>query len=935
MNRTQLARIGIGIGIGALLAWLAWLTLGGEDRIAPAAPPRDTRIEDTPREAAAATATAEAEAGSNDAMRERAGANPVVDETAELAIAGRVIDVAGEPLAGVRVIARRIATVGEGEVGRTSSDRDGRFAVRVADAAIEHELEFSREDRVPHVRGGLIAGDEPLVVLRPARRVDVLVVAAADGSPIEGASITLGIDVDSRAPRTDASGHAQVPVEGDLAVADVGAIGFRGATILLEVARDEEQEPVRVELEARPKDPRIHVRAIDAASSRPLPALSVAASPPIACEAVGGGIFLVPAHTAFGRRRARVVAPGYRVGHVDATPPQGESARAAYELSLEPAVALRGRVMAGGKPVAGARFAAAFGRLGTDLKFDAQVPTTHLEATSDDAGAFLTSHVFAADSEATLAIHAAGFGSVALPVRLPSIQEMQAMHATPIGDAGERVLDLGAIELPPGREIAGRVVAAEDQSPVAGAKVSALSPLIGAATVTARTAADGRFTLRRLSSHHVVLHVLADGFRESRRRLAEATATELEVVLERGESLRGVVVDSLGAPLPGAVVEVESRRTVSPSERLELDDHGWTVARARCGADGRFAISGLSSPPWQLQIRHGPAAKQLRLDAPPASGELTITLVARAEIIARIATEGGVPLPTRIEVHHFARIDGVLRRTSAVSTGLGGNLVRIDAVEAGEELAFELRAPGFGTARVEPLELRAGETRVIDVVLPPQSSLRGALRASGSLAPLELVRSSVVVSGHETFQDELASPCDGDGNFAFEGVDDGTPLPLHAEIVVRCAGGPESRIRVAVRPDVVTLGRGEDRRLDLEFDPPRGAPVAITLDAASYRAARATPDDVAIQDDRSWLGLEDESGAIAHRVPLRHADGAPRLEFPVVPEGRYRLRIEIEFDLARTTITRSPRANPATIEVTHDGPNHYSVLLEPENDEAR
>ena len=168
----------------------------------------------------------------------------------------------------------------------------------------------------------------------------------------------------------------------------------------------------------------------------------------------------------------------------------------------------------------------------------------------------------------------------------------------------------------------GRVVAAEDRAPLAGAEVALDSP--SGEQARALTGPDGIFQLRGRG----FARAQADGFAPAIFHLSgghERAADAFEVLLQRAAGLVARVRDRSGTPIPGARVTLRTSQvhmilpeTLHLFGRLELPVHpSWTK---KTDGDGRCSIEDLPpSVPLALELHvegsPPPAASHLVLEA--------------------------------------------------------------------------------------------------------------------------------------------------------------------------------------------------------------------------------------------------------------------------------------------------------------------------------
>lgn len=173
---------------------------------------------------------------------------------------------------------------------------------------------------------------------------------------------------------------------------------------------------------------------------------------------------------------------------------------------------------------------------------------------------------------------APGFATRVIPVRLSS---------------GEDV-SLGAVRLSPVGSIHGRVVDERTGAPVPGAVVEAvdpdayfpLRPGAPSAFRGARSNPEGTFVLSDLRPGRVELRVDHPGFCSARLE-AWVGAGDVRIALDAGGTIRGVLVDRVDSPVPGARITL-----VGAGVRREL------VTSPR----GGFAAGGLSEGEYELRL---------------------------------------------------------------------------------------------------------------------------------------------------------------------------------------------------------------------------------------------------------------------------------------------------------------------------------------------
>jgi protocatechuate 3,4-dioxygenase beta subunit len=217
--------------------------------------------------------------------------------------------------------------------------------------------------------------------------------------------------------------------------------------------------------------------------------------------------------------------------------------------------------------------------------------------------------------------------------------------------------------------VRGRVVDAQG-APVPDARVRAssgssmsfLGEVMGDAG--AMTATDGSYVLFDVdpTGEKVTVWAAADGFVSGKTKdvavAVGGSATAPDLVLSRGATIRGVVLDASGRPAAGARVEVSTHRDDGdPMESMRDMMRGGTGRAVRTGADGSFVVPTVAAGTTTLtataegaaaarrtvkvEAEKDPARVELRLKA---SGRVTGTVVdaqGKAVANASVGVEGG------------------------------------------------------------------------------------------------------------------------------------------------------------------------------------------------------------------------------------------------------------------------------------------------------
>ncbi len=308
------------------------------------------------------------------------------------------------------------------------------------------------------------------------------------------------------------------------------------------------------------------------------------------------------------------------------------------------------------------------------------------------------------------------------------------------------------VELTAGLTITGRVVAAKDGAPVAGASVFVFAGMgdfeMGGAP-KATTDADGRFSLpgispegnRGLGSVEVAmeaagggarrtrpsatLHVQARGFVQTKKTTVELVAGEdpkgIEIRLDPAARVTGRVVDPAGKGVEGA--EVKATKSFSPRAG-EGDVMDWFLMMGgdggvKTGPDGAFALeSVVPGPKVKVAASHEDFAKATSVPFEARAGaetkDLTLTLTRGGRIVAQVLGPTGQPLEGATL---FARrVSAWEERLEAARKG-GDAAAAREAAREGEEGEMDL-AEMMGGGENRP-QTSDGQGRAVFARLPP------------------------------------------------------------------------------------------------------------------------------------------------------------------------------------------------------------------------
>ncbi len=457
------------------------------------------------------------------------------------------------------------------------------------------------------------------------------------------------------------------------------------------------------------------------------------------------------------------------------------------DLRLRRPATVRGRVLLGEQPVAGATLRVAV-------------------AESHSLAGTLSSYELPAGVS-----DAAGNFELALPPgRLRLIAKGRgdregASDELVLGDGTARegvVLQLGG-ERRAGAELRGAVRGPAGQPLVAMVEVY----IEGGQSRAVKTEADGSFRLGALPAGTLRVRAAARGYgsRETKVTLVDGEISQLEIVLGGGGGLRGKVVDSGGQPVAGATVLL-----IKGSLRSQLLSE----------ADGTFQVDrpellGDDATVQALSLQYADSEVAVAVH----EGEVTLTLRQGGEIRGVVQDHEGKPVPGSIvSVQGWAPID---------PDPFSPQFVRPDRV-ANEEASFQLgplrpgryrlrgEAPGRSAKLVDDVVVSSGqltdnvvirlgvggtvEGQVRDTEGQPVASARVMVWEPGAVLPPKMDRS------------------DGEGRYQIRGVSPGrlSIRVQHEEYLTAMESGVEVQEEQVTTRDLSVRKRAEGERFSFQ-----------------------------------------------------------------------------------------------------------------------
>jgi hypothetical protein len=708
------AAVALAVLIGAV-AWTARSTGDQVEGTASAAAPVAGGLEGPDRSLPNLVAEPEREpVAAAEAPAEPHGPQEVVEEPRS-AVRGRVRDSEGRPIAGAAVAATASSLA---DLNWSFGTEDEPFAEIPSDAKGEFELPLAparAADLAISAPGfGTArfarrrAGDVVDVVLDPGGSLAGRIVARDGSGPVSGAAVLVRATENSA--HNPALASATSDERGEYRIDDLGARDYWvsaaakgcGATALETVTvraaeRTVKDFEVQVGIEVR-----IRGRVLDALDRAPI-AGAVVYRGDDRTTSDGRGEFDLPVVVPSTAKSAsaNVRAAGRQVG--EASVPLSEAAEREVEVLLERAWAVRGRVSTpDGRPVRGAQV-----RL--------QATSTATPATRSSEDGYFEIGGLRPGARYALQIVADGFAS--------AVYDLPALESEPVAP-----VELGDVVLAAPSSLSGRIVdergspwsdcpielAGEnaDRSRFAADRVPGIDSRIGKRS--GKTDSDGRFVFGELARGEYVVRARVAGRPRLLERpvsVGEADSAEIEIVVPRGLTVAGRVVDPEGLPVAGVFVRIDS--LASPAELL---------GSASTSSDGAFEVAGLEPGSCELSTAFSGVA--------PAAARARLTH-------ARMRVEAGA-VPFDVVLPLSAEIRG--RVTGAGGTALAGATVLAFADAPGAEANARTNASGEFR-----LVVRAGATYRLRLLMPGSKlAALGPEAAAASRAMLEGVAAGTV-----------------------------------------------------------------------------------------------------------------------------------------------------------------------------------------------
>lgn len=294
------------------------------------------------------------------------------------------------------------------------------------------------------------------------------------------------------------------------------------------------------------------------------------------------------------------------------------------------------------------------------------------------------------------------------------------------------------LTLAPGAPLTGRIVAAANGAPIAGAEVTiteggttadGISNPINLILATRITDADGAFAPVIVPRNRAAtISVRAERREDTEGSLWVPKTGDLDAItvgVEPGGSLSGVVRDPDGRPIPGARVGVVTRQSVSPTGESSMDNTGPRLP-ADSDADGAFRIDGLklgvewylvaNAKEWTSSLATGPVL--LTAERPEVPQDVVVRAPGRLDVLVVDADGRPVEHATVVWEHGGMVFDGLSKR---VEPGRH----RFDDLGPCV-IPLTVTAPGFAPS-TQYVEMHESERRELVVRMVPPVEIRGTV----------------------------------------------------------------------------------------------------------------------------------------------------------------------------------------------------------------
>jgi protocatechuate 3,4-dioxygenase beta subunit len=295
-----------------------------------------------------------------------------------------------------------------------------------------------------------------------------------------------------------------------------------------------------------------------------------------------------------------------------------------------------------------------------------------------------------------------------------------------------------------------------------------------------QTRPDGTFVLVGLAASRYTLHVnpmnrggAGRGARAVQLADVAVGRTDVEVVLEAGLAIEGVLLDPRNQPLAQAYVQARAQqRQEQPSGRGVRFGGG---QGAMTDGEGRFRIEGLAPGTYRLTLQRTQDGQRYLLPADEVpAGTLGLRLTAREgeRVAGRVEDESGRPLSGAVVTVHVPQSQSVSAASQADGTFV------VTGLEPG---TCNVTVHAKGYVRQTVADVGTGTTTV-RVVMRPGLSVSGKLVDSAD-KPLASANLSLTHASEQGVQQSART--DTEGRFAADGL---VPGEYQVTVMVREGG---------------------------------------------------------------------------------------------------------------------------------------------------
>ncbi|MFH0945745.1 MAG: sigma-70 family RNA polymerase sigma factor [Planctomycetota bacterium] len=788
---------------------------------------------------------------------ERVALTGTVQGDLESAISCRVIDPSGEPVGHALAMGRTDRNEPWLEMGR--ADSAGLVRIEWDDLALL-DLEFRADGYVPVVRESLARGDSCDVILRRGVKVRGEVVDAESERPIVGATVGARFErfAGSVGTQTDTSGRFELILPGFCASLSINHENYaqwsEGPFL-----SDPDQETRKIRLSTLLETNPTYVRVLDRVTEQPLERVETS---PYPASPLGGGMVETRCLSRGDSKVFDLRSPGYVGIKVTCDEEEGGSPERPLVLEMSRKVTVTGRVEdPRGNPVAGVSVR----RRAKTVRNGAQWPDLPYDQTvlTDSGGRFELRD-----------LPPSNIADYGLVLSHPDFADLTVGRVT-VPETTRH--ELAPYRLSLGRGIRGTVRRADDHSAIAGARVQCGSRAV-------LSGEDGTFCLDHLTGF-VNLVVHAAGMVPCTLNIStDESASDLEVMLESGLSISGIVLDADDCPATGAAV----RAVLEKSEARDLNSNGLLREEgilAWADTGGRFRIDGLAEGTYGLIAGQfgapsaGRGMKAYTTLAVAGDEDVQVRLEALSGIVMKLVS-ARTGRPVCRYAYRVEYCGGLWNRGALGKGGIAASNSFFEVLSPGGIANLAVEAPGYAPFVMTGIRVGEGEIREIEVMLEDPSSLTGVVRdeMGRPLADVALHLSMERMIFRDSEALERTALSDEQGRYQFNGLGGGEWTIQRAEVGRQ---GETLARSIRVHPDRFTVGVSTSATADLIAESPRGA--TLFGQVTPKPGERITSLLVML-----WRAEEGN-----HPYAIAPIDEDGRYSIPFLPPGQYTLGASI------------------------------------------